>query len=211
MWPLSPAPAPTALPTESSRTPGMEAFLVSAGIVFVAELGDKTQLVALSLASRYPLTPVLVGVGIAYVFTQGLSVIVGGLLGAALPTRAIGIGAGVLFLGFAVWTLRGEDEVVDEGDEGVGVRGRSVVASVATAMTLAEMGDKTMLTTATLAAKGDALATWLGATTGIFLSGAIAVVVGRVLGNRLPQRATRILAAVLFAAFGLYLLADNLF
>jgi putative Ca2+/H+ antiporter (TMEM165/GDT1 family) len=73
-------------------------------------------------------------------------------------------------------------------------------------MFLAELGDKTMLTTATLAARANPVLTWAGATVGIIACGALAVVVGRALGTRLPERATRVLASVLFAAFGLFLL-----
>ena len=79
----------------------MDSLLSALGLVFIAELGDKTQLVALGMGARHHLVPVLVGVALAYAFTNLLSVIVGGLLDAALPTRAIGIGGGVLFLAFA--------------------------------------------------------------------------------------------------------------
>jgi putative Ca2+/H+ antiporter (TMEM165/GDT1 family) len=134
--------------------------------------------------------------------------VVGGLLGATLPTRAIGLAGGVLFLGFAAWTLaRGDGE---EGDEVVRTGDRSVVLSVATAMFVAELGDKTMLATATLAAQGNPVLVWVGATIGIILSGALGVLLGRWFGARLPERATRIGSAVLFALFGLVLLVTNL-
>lgn len=181
----------------------MDALLLAFAVVFVAELGDKTQLVALGLATRYRTLTVLVGITIAYAITNGISVVVGALLGAALPTTAISAFGGVAFLGFAVWTLRAED---DDGD--VEIAGRSVLLSIVVAMVIAELGDKTMLATATLAARDAPLLTWIGATLGITASGAVAVVVGRLLGDRLPQRATRIGAAVLFAAFGVLLLVD---
>jgi putative Ca2+/H+ antiporter (TMEM165/GDT1 family) len=182
----------------------VEALLVSAGLVFVAELGDKTQLVALGLATRYRLAPVLAGITLAYAVTNLLSVIVGGVLGAALPTRAIGVAGGLLFLVFAWRTWRADDE---DGD--VEVRAGHVVRSIAGAMIVAELGDKTMLTAATLAARDNPVLVWVGATVGIVASGAIAVVVGRALGNRLPARATRLVAAVLFAGFGAWLLVSS--
>lgn len=186
----------------------MESLLAALGLVFVAELGDKTQLVALGFGARHRLAPVLTGVVIAYMATNLLSVVVGGLLGATLPTRAIGLAGGVLFLGFAAWTLaRGDGE---EGDEAVRTGDRSVVLSVATAMFVAELGDKTMLATATLAAQGNPVLVWVGATIGIILSGALGVLLGRWFGARLPERATRIGSAVLFALFGLVLLVTNL-
>jgi putative Ca2+/H+ antiporter (TMEM165/GDT1 family) len=186
----------------------VESLLAALGLVFIAELGDKTQLVALGFGARHRLAPVLTGVAIAYMATNLLSVVVGGLLGATLPTRAIGLGGGVMFLGFAAWTLWKGDE--DDDDEGGGTSHGSIVMSVASAMFIAELGDKTMLATATLAAQGNPVLVWIGATIGIILSGTLGVLLGRVFGARLPERATRIGSAVLFAVFGLGLIATNL-
>lgn len=185
----------------------MESLFAALGLVFIAELGDKTQLVALGFGARYRLAPVLAGVVAAYAVTNLISVVIGGLLGAALPTRAIGLGGGVLFLGFAAWTLRSDDEDDEDAPE---AGNRSVFLTVAAAMFLAELGDKTMLATATLAAQGDPLLVWIGATIGIILSGSLGVLLGRAFGARLPERATRIGAAALFAFFGLVLIATNL-
>ena len=186
----------------------MESLLAALGLVFIAELGDKTQLVALGFGARHRLAPVLTGVALAYMATNLLSVIVGGLLGATLPTRAIGLGGGVMFLGFAAWTLwKGGDE---DDDEGLSTGSGSIVMSVAAAMFIAELGDKTMLATATLAAQGNPVLVWIGATIGIILSGTLGVLLGRVFGARLPERATRIGSAVLFAVFGLVLIIANL-
>ncbi|MGH9191114.1 MAG: TMEM165/GDT1 family protein, partial [Acidimicrobiales bacterium] len=154
----------------------MQSLLASLGLVFVAELGDKTQLVALGFGARHRLGPVLVGMAIAYAVSNLLSVLVGGLLGVALPLRGIGLAGGLLFLGFAVWTLRGpdggaSDEAPGDGAGRVAIDHRSIVLSVASAMFLAELGDKTMLATATLAAQGSPIHTWVGATVGIILSG----------------------------------------
>jgi putative Ca2+/H+ antiporter (TMEM165/GDT1 family) len=183
----------------------MDAFAVAFAVVFLAELGDKTQLVAMSLAARYRTLTVLAGITVAYAITNGISVVVGGLLGAALPTRAISVVGAIAFFGFAIWTLR-DDEDDDEVPDTVG--GRSVLFSIIGAMVLAELGDKTMLATATLAAREAPLLTWAGATLGITASGALAVGVGSLLGDRLPRRTIRIAAAVLFALFGVLLLVD---
>lgn len=75
---------------------------------------------------------------------------------------------------------------------------------------VAELGDKTMLTTATLAAQGNPVLVWIGATVGIILSGAVGVLVGRATGTKLPERAIRIGSSALFAVFGVVLLATNL-
>jgi putative Ca2+/H+ antiporter (TMEM165/GDT1 family) len=185
----------------------MGSLLAALGLVFVAELGDKTQLVAMGFGARHRLAPVVAGVVAAYCATNLLSVVVGGLLGAALPTRAIGIAGGVLFLGFAVWTLRGEE---DDEDEDRAPRTRSIALSVFAAMFLAELGDKTMLATATLAARGQPVLVWVGATIGIVASGLLGVLLGRLVGAQLPERVTRIGSAVLFAVFGVVLLATSL-
>jgi putative Ca2+/H+ antiporter (TMEM165/GDT1 family) len=206
----------------------VESLLAALGIVFLAELGDKTQLVALGFGARYRLAPVLTGVVVAYMATNLLSVIVGGLLGAALPTRAIGLVGGLLFIAFGIWTLRSGDDDEDDPEAppeveagetppgpgaasaGTLATDRSVVASVAAAMFLAELGDKTMLATATLAAQGSPVLVWIGATTGIILAGVLGVLVGRVFGARLPARATRIGSAILFIAVGAGLIVANL-
>jgi Ca2+/H+ antiporter, TMEM165/GDT1 family len=187
----------------------VRSLLAALGLVFVAELGDKTQLVALGFGARHRLAPVLTGVAIAYMSTNLLSVVVGGLLGATLPTQLIGLAGGVLFLGFAAWTLaRGEGD--DENGGAIGGGDRSVILSVATAMFVAELGDKTMLATAALAAQGNPMLVWVGATIGIILAGGLGVLLGRWFGARLPERAARIGSAALFAVFGLVLLVTNL-
>jgi Ca2+/H+ antiporter, TMEM165/GDT1 family len=193
----------------------VQSLLAAMGLVFVAELGDKTQLVALGFGARHRLTPVLVGVALAYAVSNLLSVLVGGLLGVALPVRAIGLVGGVLFLGFAAWMLRdpdadGGDHADGDGGGRVAIGHRSVVLSVAGAMFVAELGDKTMLATATLAAQGSPLHTWVGATVGIILSGTLGVLLGRVFGARLSERVTRLGSAALFATCGVVLLVANL-
>ncbi len=186
----------------------MGSLLAALGLVFIAELGDKTQLVALGFGARHRLAPVLAGVVAAYAVTNLLSVAVGGLLGAALPTRAIGLVGGVLFLGFAAWTLRSGDG--DEDEDVAPTGDRSVFVSVAFAMFVAELGDNTKLAPATQAAPGNPVLVWIGATIGIILSGTLGVLLGRAFGARLPERATRIGSAVLFAIFGVALIVTNL-
>lgn len=198
----------------------MGSLLAALGLVFFAELGDKTQLVAMGFGARHRLAPVLLGVTIAFAACNLLAVVVGGALGAALPTRAIGLAGGVLFLGFAAWTLRssGAAEVAEDEDEAEqlvadverGAATRGVVVSVAVAMFVAELGDKTQLATATLAAQGDPVLVWIGATVGIIMSAALGVLVGRFFGARLPEHVVRIGSAALFAAFGVVLLVTNL-
>ena len=186
----------------------MSALLVAAALVFVAELGDKSQLLVLSLAARYRPLPVLVGFAIAEGSANLLSVGVGGALGATLPDAPLRVVGGLLF---GVFGWRAWREADDDGDDDApAVRAGAVVRSVAATMFVAELGDKTMLTTATLAAQQNPVLTWVGGTLGIVACGALAVVAGRALGDRLPRRATRLFSVVLFAGFGVALLVDGL-
>jgi putative Ca2+/H+ antiporter (TMEM165/GDT1 family) len=183
-------------------------------VVFVAELGDKTQLVALGFGARYRLSWVLTGIGLAYLATNLLSVSIGALLGAVVPDTAVRLVGGVLFIGFAAWTLRdtGDDEAdLQEPTDATVASGQSptrVVGGVAVAMFIAELGDKTMLATATLASTQNPVLVWVGATAGIFLAGALGAIVGRAIGDRIAQRWVRVGSAVLFAVFGVALIAS---
>jgi len=212
----------------------MSSFLAALGIVFLAELGDKTQLVALGFGARYRLGTVLAGVAAGYMASMLLSVVIGGLLGAALPTNAISIGGGLLFVAFAIVSLRSArraddvpddasdgitgmaaDGVSEDGDQlglgadGAAARDTRVILSIAAAMFVAELGDKTMLATATLAAQGNPVLVWLGATVGIMLAGTVGVVIGRWLGDRLPERVIMIGSSLLFLVFGIALIVGG--
>lgn len=193
----------------------VSSFWSSLVVVFVAELGDKSQLVALGLGARYRLGWVLIGMGLAYVVANTLSVTVGATVGAALPEDVVLVGGGLLFLGFAAWTLMdtdGEDtsQLVRDSESEVVSRTRAqVVASVAATMFVAELGDKTMLATATLAStQDDPVLVWLGATVGIFLVGALGAGVGRAIGSRVSAGLERVGAAALFAVFGVVLIVS---
>jgi Ca2+/H+ antiporter, TMEM165/GDT1 family len=184
----------------------MEAVLLVAALVFVAELGDKSQLVALSFATRYPVRSVLAGLLIAAAVMHAASVTVGAAVASVLPDRAVSITAGVLFLVFGALTLRQDDED-DESDEATASSRRAAVPTVAGAFLAAEFGDKTMLASTTLAATHGALATWAGATSGMFGASALAVAVGGQLATRMRPRVVRLCAAAGFVVVGLVLLA----
>lgn len=180
-------------------------------LVFAAELGDKTQLVALGLGARYRLRLVLAGIAIAYLAASVVSVVIGALIGAALPTRAVSIGGGLLFIGFAIWTIAQPRSNEQTGSEVTGAAeggATRVVSSVAVAMFVAEFGDKTMLATATLASRGNPVAVFVGATVGIFLAGALGVYAGRAVGRRLSDRTVRNGSAALFGIFGVALIVS---
>lgn len=182
----------------------MSALLVSFGVIFVAELGDKSQLMALAFATRYKPLPVLVAITIATAIVHLASVAIGAVVGAALPTRPINAIAALAFVVFGLWTLRG-DELTSEDEERAKKTTRNVLLSVGTVFFLAELGDKTMLATVTLATREGVVGTWLGSTLGMVAADALAIVVGRVLGSRLPERAIKVGAAVAFFVFAVLL------
>jgi len=189
----------------------VHAFLLSFGIIFVAEMGDKSQLMAMTFATRYKPLPILVGITLATAAVHAVSVLVGAVIGANLPTATISIVAGIAFLGFAAWTLRGDELDEDEAAK-VDRESRPAVVAASIAFFLAELGDKTMLATVTLASTATALGlvgVWAGSTLGMVAADALAILVGAVLGARLPEKAIRIGAAVAFLVFGIILIVQG--
>ena len=199
------------------------ALVAAFGVVFVAELGDKTQLLALGFGAQHSLREVAVGLLLGYGIANLLAVIVGGVLGAALPQRPIELLSGALFIGFAVLALRrtrGDDPTGDADVAPVPVDDLEVVTrpeptasaprvigSIGVAIAIAEMGDKTQITTATLASQSAPIAVWVGATLGAASSGMVGALAGRSVGHRISTRAVDIASAALFAAFGVAMLA----
>ncbi len=187
----------------------MNAILVSFAVIFVAEMGDKSQLMALTFATRYRAIPILIGITIATASVHAVSVLLGAVLAVSLPTEVINIAAGLAFLGFAAWTIRGDSLTDDEAAKVERRSNRSAVAAASGAFFLAELGDKTMLATITLASTHNPWWVWLGSTVGMVVADALAIVVGRLLGTRLPERAITIFASVMFVLFGVALLLEG--
>jgi putative Ca2+/H+ antiporter (TMEM165/GDT1 family) len=185
----------------------LDAYLLSFGVIFVAELGDKSQLMALAFATRYPAIPVLIGISVATAIVHALSVTVGVAIAALVPPQVVTLIAALAFFGFAIWTLRGD--ALDEDEAGRAQRStRSAVVAASVAFFLAELGDKTMLATITLATRDNAIGVWAGSTAGMVVADGIAIGIGRLLGSKLPERAIRIGAAAAFVLFGVLLLID---
>ena len=156
----------------------MEAVLTALGLVFLAELGDKTQLVVLTMGAGRRLVPTLAGLLATIALLQGIAVGVGSLLAEAVPDTALGIGSGLLFLAFAAWTWF----ATDDADDDPGPPG-TLLAFLA-AFFVAELGDKSSLATALLATTNDAFATWLGATLGFFGATVVSLAAGTFLRSR---------------------------
>ncbi|MQA12809.1 MAG: hypothetical protein GEV09_01180 [Pseudonocardiaceae bacterium] len=185
----------------------MTGFLVAFGVIFVAELGDKSQLMALTFTARYRALPVLVGITLSTAVVHAVSVAVGYGLGVAVPTGWVALVAAVAFFGFGAWTLRG-DTLGHEERAKADRSTRSALVAASVAFFLAELGDKTMLATITLATQHGWFGTWIGSTLGMVAADAVAIVVGRQLGRHLPALAIKVGAGVLFFGFGAWLVVD---
>ncbi|WP_019146221.1 TMEM165/GDT1 family protein [Aeromicrobium massiliense] len=186
------------------------ALLLSTVVIFIAELGDKSQLMAMTFATRYRARDVLLGITVATAVVHLASVALGYWIGAGFAEYQgpIAVCAGVAFLGFAAWTLRGDELTEDEAEKAKRASGSAVLA-VGTAFFLAELGDKTMLATITLATQENWFGTWIGSTIGMVAADALAIVVGVALGKHLPDKVIKYGASAAFAVFGVLLIAEG--
>ncbi|MCR8898451.1 TMEM165/GDT1 family protein [Gordonia sp. GONU] len=185
------------------------ALLLSFGVIFVAELGDKSQLMAMTYALRYRWWVVILAITVATTAVHAVSVFFGHFLGMSLPTDLMSVLAGLAMLAFGLWTVYG-DRLDDEERNRASRVGASVFLAVMSAFFLAELGDKTMLATITIATDHDWLGVWIGSTVGMVAADALAIGVGVLLGKHLPERVIAIGAAVLFFGFAVWLTASGL-
>lgn len=182
----------------------MHAFLASLFLIFVAEMGDKTQLVALTFATRFPLGVVLLGIFTATLAVHLFSVFLGQLAGEHFPAFWVNVAAALAFIGFGIWTLRGDslDDKKKDFQKELGP-----FLTVAATFFLAELGDKTMLATITIASQEQQfLGVWLGSSLGMVLADGLAIIVGQVFKKTLPERLIKYVAAAIFIASGLFTL-----
>lgn len=177
----------------------MNAFFISLAMIFLAELGDKTQLVALALATRYNAKLVLTGIFCATLAVHIASTAIGWWVGELLPTQWIQFLAGLAFISFGFWTLRGDCLNEETGER---CRNAHPFQLVFITFFLAELGDKTMLGTVTLAAANPFIPVWIGSTLGMVFADGLAIIVGKILGSKLPERIIATGAAVVFFGFG---------
>ncbi len=189
----------------------MYAFLLSTAVIFLAELGDKSQLMALTFATRYRARDVLIGITAATAIVHLGSVAIGAAIGSTFSQMqwAISIAAGVAFLGFGAWTLRG-DELTEDDKEKVHRSSGAAILAVGVAFFLAELGDKTMLATITLATQEHWFGTWIGSTLGMVAADAIAIAGGAYISRKVSTRVVTFGAAAAFFAFGLLLIAQGI-
>ncbi|HJU21245.1 MAG TPA: TMEM165/GDT1 family protein [Casimicrobiaceae bacterium] len=183
----------------------MEAFLVSTGVVALAEMGDKTQILALILAARFrkPL-PIILGILAATLANHTVAAAIGAWLTSALDPSVLRVALGISFIAMAAWTL--VPDRLDERDARLPHTG--VFMATIVAFFLAEIGDKTQIATVALAARFHAFGNVIAGTTlGMMIANVPAVLIGRRLAHRVPIRLVRGVAAVVFLALGIVALA----
>jgi putative Ca2+/H+ antiporter (TMEM165/GDT1 family) len=190
---------------KSKEDEGMQtiliAYAVSVGTVVLAEMGDKTQLLAIAFAAKYKPSKVLLGVFAATILNHALAVAAGSLIARIAPIQAwIQCLASLSFIIFGLWTLRGDRL---SGEENRRTRFDPVV-TVAVGFFIAEMGDKTQLATIALAAKFPDTPVWilLGTTTGMLIADAIGITIGVILKRKIPERKVKLVSAGIFILFG---------
>lgn len=185
----------------------MEAFLISTGVVALAEIGDKTQLLALVLAARYrkPL-PIILGILVATLVNHALAGAAGAWISAQVGPQVMRWVLGLSFIAMAVWTLI-PDKYDDDDDAQAATSKLGVFGATLVAFFLLEMGDKTQIATVALAAKFDSLVGVVAGTTlGMMLANVPAVLLGEVAAKKLPMHVVHRIAAAIFFVLGVTVL-----
>lgn len=184
----------------------MGVYFASVIFVVLAEMGDKTQLLAMAFASRYRWQTVLWAIFAATLVNHFMAVVAGSYLTRFVPINYVQIAASASFILFGLWTLRGDTLKGEDRRFNF-----SPFWTVAVAFFLAEMGDKTQLATVALATKyNNIIVVWLGTTTAMIIADAIGIIIGIVLGKKIPERFVKWFAAVTFMFFGVIGLREGL-
>lgn len=177
-------------------------------LIFIAEMGDKTQILAMAFATKYQVKKVLLGIFLGAFLNHGLAVILGSYISNFIPINTIQIIAGFAFVGFSIWTLKSEDD--DEENEEHKSKFGPVI-TVALAFFIGELGDKTQLTAITLATDAKYPVFILcGTVLGMIVTGGIGIIIGKKLGDKIPEFAIKIIAASVFMFFGVTKLYQTL-
>jgi len=183
-------------------------WLGSAGTTFLlvglAEFGDKSQLVCMTLAARHRGLPVMVGAVAAFAILNLLAVLFGAAVAAWLPEWLVTLTVAALFAVFGVSALRYQDEEDDENVEEA--PGHGIVATTFLLIFLAEFGDKTQLAVAGLGSTGEPSAVWAGATAALAVTSALGVFAGRKLLNHLPLKWIHRISGVFFLLLAVFAL-----
>jgi putative Ca2+/H+ antiporter (TMEM165/GDT1 family) len=183
---------------------GLTAAATTFGLIFLAEIGDKSQLVCMALAARHHHRPVLAGAIAAFVVLNILAVVFGAGLAHWVPERILAAIVAVLFAAFGILSLRAKEQ--DDTEEIKERSGHGIFATTFLMIFLAEMGDKTQLAVAGMAGTLPAIPVWIGATLALGATSALGILVGRKLLRRIPMHRLHQISGVFFlvlAAFAL--------
>jgi Ca2+/H+ antiporter, TMEM165/GDT1 family len=181
----------------------LAAFTASFLLLVLAEMGDKTQLVAMSFAACYNLYKVLLAIFIAVVVNFAIVISIGEFLTTIIPIDIISFAASISFIGFGLWTAR-DATIGEKGEEKIKVSRFGVVATVAITFFIAEFGDKTQLATLSIAAQyQNPISVLIGATLAMLVADGLGIFIGVVLCRHIPQRAIKWFSAAIFVIFGL--------
>ena len=176
-------------------------------LIFVAEMGDKTQILAMAFATKYPIKKVLLGIFIGAFLNHGIAVALGATISDIFPLSTIQIVAGIAFIGFALWTLIGDDSEEGEGNTRFKI---GPVLTVSLAFFIGELGDKTQLTAITLASEAEyPVMVLCGTVSGMIVTGGIGIWVGKKIGDKVPELVIKLLAAAVFMVFGILKLFNS--
>jgi len=168
-------------------------------LIFMAEMGDKSQILAMAFATQYKTRQVLTGVFLGILLNHGIAVLAGVYLSKFIPMNTIQIISGFAFIGFALWTLKGEEEE----EEGEGGKGYGPILTVALAFFIGELGDKTQLATITLATNSTyPYIVLLGTVSAMVLTSSVGIFIGSRVGDRIPELTIKIISAFIFLIFG---------
>lgn len=170
---------------------------------FIAEMGDKTQLMLVAMTSKYKVKDIILGTAAAVLVLNGMAVLAGGLVGSLIPDWLIKLIAAAAFLYFALTSIGEDDDEEEEGGENkIGFAPLAVFCT----FFVAELGDKTQLTAITFGANEglkNALVVWLACSIGLFAADIIGMLVGYLLKSKMPESFLNRLAFVIFAVFGI--------
>jgi len=175
-------------------------------LIFAAEMGDKTQILAMMFATKYKTSKVLIGIFIGSFLNHGLAVLFGSLIGGIIDPNILQVIAGVAFIGFAFWTLlAGEDH-----DEAEVNTTKGAIITVAIAFFIGELGDKTQLTAITLSVDSVfPMIVLLGTVSGMIVTSSLGIFVGNKIGDKIPELMIRLLSSAVFLIFGVMKLVTS--
>jgi putative Ca2+/H+ antiporter (TMEM165/GDT1 family) len=179
----------------------MEIFFSSFLVIFLAEMGDKTQIITMSFAAKYKLTTTISAIALAIIINSLLAVTAGTIIFNFAPSGTIQLISYVIFICFGIWTL------LTLNDKGSAEKSANLVinpfVTIALFFTISEFADKTQLATMLLSIQTQTtLPVFLGAATGLFTANLIAIIIGSILGKKIPEKIIKIISSGIFILIG---------